>query len=130
MGVQRKHPHQMLVECKEHFQCKVYRSWAFSTFSTWRWHGGQKTLSIINYIDKRKVNIAATFQLDWSATSNAIKFKNQKVRGVYKDWNCSIFVRRFTKVHQCRVVIWKDIVQFVFELNTMGDDIGNKGNNV
>jgi hypothetical protein len=67
--------------------------------------------------------------LDWSETSDAIKFKKKKVRGVYKDWNCSIFVKRFTKVHQCRVVIWKDVVQFVLDLNTMGDDIGNKGNN-
>jgi hypothetical protein len=40
---------------------------------------------------------------------------------VYKYWNCCIFVKRIAKVYECGLVNQRD---------TVGDDIGNKGNNV
>ncbi len=66
--------------------------------------------------------------LQWSIKSNWIQ--HWRVKGVYKYWNCCIFVKRIAKVYECGLVNQRDTVWFIHDMNTMGDDIGNKGNNV
>ncbi len=125
VGNQRGHPHQMLMECKEHFLCGMYYSWPRSTR---RWHGGQKTLTWSNQLQKKKAENSHNLWIWLERNIKSNWIQQWRIKGVYKDWNCCIFVKRITKAYEFKLVIKKDTVQFVFDLNTMSEDISNRSN--
>jgi len=38
---------------------------------------------------------------------------------VYKDWQCSNVIEKFTQVYECNFVVWNDTNQFVVDLKSL-----------